>query len=404
MKFNQVKLYIPHGGKTYCFKIPSWAHPKKRHFNTHQSNRKEAEIIRDDYLAQCMVRGKGQVYQDAYLDKVIDTFLTSKGHLAEATIKKYTQTLNEFKDFVVSRLARMPKIQEIEKQLIEAYLQTLLDRGLTPQAKNGVKPQTRNGKRDTVSSMFIYAVDSGWLDKNPVEKIKGIEELEPEHPVPLTLGEVKVVLDYLKNLGLSVSGKKNRCQCYYQIMAVVYYAGLRITEVTHLIKTDIIFEEHRIRLENKILPPKYSGKRDKESGRPIEKKYKTKTKVKGVPPIVPELEVILREWLPKVEDNPSPLLFPNLNGRPVDYDDIYKTVKKAGIKLGFPPEKACKPCHRGRHTFTSETRKYVEEPLVQQALGHTSNIMTRHYTHLEPDHVYNQFKGLSYGQDKKESV
>ncbi len=395
MKFNKVKLYLPQGGKTYCFKIPAWAHPKKRHFNTHQSARKEAEIIRDDYLTQCQVRGNNQIYQDAYLDQVIEAYLTSKGHLAETTLKKYTQTLNEFKDFVVSKLARTPKIQEIEKQLIEIHLQALLDKGLTP--------QTRNAKRDAISSLFIYAVDSNWLEKNPVEKIKGITELEAKHPDPLTLGEVKVILDYLKNLGLSVSGRKNRCQCYYQIMAVVYYAGLRISEVTHLLKKDIIFKEHRIQLENKILPKEYSGKRDKE-GRPIEKKYKTKTKIKGIPPIVPELEVILREWLPKVKDNPSPLLFPNLNGCPVDYDDIYKTVKKAGIKLGFPPEKSCKPCHRGRHTFTSETRKYVEEPLVQQALGHTSNIMTRHYTHLAPDHVYNQFKGLSYGQNKKENV
>ena len=227
MKFNKVRLYIPTGGKTYCFKIPVWAHPKKRYFNTRQSARKEAENIRDDYLTQCQVRGNNQIYQDAYLDQVIEAYLTSKGHLAETTLKKYTQTLNEFKDFVVSRLARTPKIQEIEKQLIEIHFQALLDKGLTP--------QTRNGKRDSIFSLFIYAVDSNWLAKNPVEKIKGIEELEAKSPDPLSLEEVKVILNYLKNLGLAVSGRMNRCQCYYQIMAVVYYAGLRITEVTHLL-------------------------------------------------------------------------------------------------------------------------------------------------------------------------
>jgi len=395
MKFNQVKLYIPQGAKTYCFKIPAWANPKKRHFNTRQSARKEAENIRDDYLTQCQVRGNNQIYQDAFLDKVIDAYLTSKGHLAETTLKKYTQTLNEFKDFVVSRLARTPKIQEIEKQLIEIHLQALLDKGLTP--------QTRNGKRDAISSLFIYAVDSNWLAKNPVEKIKGIEELEAKSPEPLSLEEVKVILDYLKNLGLAVNGKMNRCQCYYQIMAVVYYAGLRITEVTHLLKTDIIFEEHRIRVENKILPKEYSEKRDKD-GRPIEEKYKTKTKRIWFPPIVPELEVILREWMKVIKDNPSPLLFPNLNGRPIDYDDVYKTVKKAMIILGFSPDKISRPLHKGRHTFASLTLPLAGEALVQKALGHKSNIMTRKYIHLSPEHVYNQFKGLSYGQDKKENV
>jgi len=403
MKFNNVKLYKPKGGNTYCFKIPAWAKPIKRHFNTHQSIKKEAEDVRDNYLTQCQTKGSDQIFNDAYLDMVIEAYLISKKHLAETTLKKYTQTLNEFRGFVVSRMARMPKIQEIDKQLIEAYLQTILEQGLTSQAKNGVKPQTRNGKRDTISSLFIYAVDSNWLDKNPVEKIKGIDELEPKSPDPLSLEEVKVILDYLKNLGLSVSGKKNRCQCYYQIMSVVYYAGLRITEVTHLLKTDIIFEEHRIRIENKILPKEYSGERDKE-GRPVEENYRTKTKRKWHPPIVPELEVILKEWMAVVKDNPSPLLFPNLNDRPVDYDDIYKTVKKAMIKLGFPPEKISSPLHKGRHTFASITVPLAGEPLVQKALGHKSNIMTRKYTHLSPDYVYSQFKELSYGQNKKGSV
>lgn len=80
-------------------------------------------------------------------------------------------------------------------------------------------------------------------------------------------------------------------------------------------------------------------------------------------------------------------------------------MKKVMGKLGFPQEKIARPLHRGRHTFTSITRqKGVEEPLVQQALGHKTNIMTRHYTYLSPEHIRNKFDRLSYGQSQKRKL
>jgi len=393
MKFDIVTLYKPKNCKTYCFKVPTWAKPDNRHFNTHQPVKKDAERVRDEYLTQLWNRVNNQTYTEAYLDRVIETYLESKKYLAETSFKKYRQTVQEFKDFIVSRLAKIPKIQEIEKPLIEAYLQNLLD--------NGKSTQTRNDKRNILTNLFIYAVDNKWLLTNPVKKIKKIDETESEHPEPLNQEEVGTLLNYLKNLNLTI--KKYRCKCYYEIMAVVYYAGLRISEVTHLFKADIDFVLYRIAIHNKILSKEYSG-RISEGGQKIAKEYQTKTKRNWYAPIVPELEDILKQWLAKVKNNPSPLLFPNLNGCPIDTDDIYKVVKKAMIKLGFPPDKVNRPLHRGRHTFASITRQKVEEALVQQALGHTSNIMTRHYTHLAPDHIRNKFKGLSYGQGEKGKV
>lgn len=391
MKFDNVALYKPSGGKTYCFKIPNWAKPTKRHFNTHQAIKKEAERVREEYLTQCQSQVSNQTYEKAFLDRAIETYLEAKRYLAETSFKKYKQTVFEFKDFVISKLGKIPKIQEIEKPLIEAYLQSILD--------NGKSTQTRNDKRNIITNLFGYAVNNRWgITNNPVSKIAKINETESEHPEPLNQVEVKTLLDYLKRLNLQ--DKKYRCKCYYEIMAVVYYAGLRISEVTHLFKTDV---DYKIDIRNKTLPKEYSGKVSKD-GQPIPKEYRTKTKRNWEAPIVPELEEILKHWLVKVKDNLSPLLFPNLNGCPIDTDDIYRVVKKALVKLGFPPDKINRPLHRGRHTFTSISRQKVEEALVQQALGHKSNIMTRHYTHLTPEYIRNKFKGLSYGQGKKGKV
>jgi site-specific recombinase XerD len=379
MRFEKVTVYKPPGVKTYCFKIPTWAKPEKRHFNTHQSIKKDAEQVRDEFLAQRLSQVNDRTYEEAYLDKVIEKYLVSKGYLAKRSFTAYKATVLEFKDFVVSRLGKIPKIQEIDKPLCEAYLQGLLDRGLNP--------HTRNDRRNILTNFFIYAVDNDWLNKNPIHKIKKITEPASNHPDPLTPEEVKVLLDGLMK---TKSYKKLKTKCLYEIMATVYYAGERISEVTHLFKTDIEFLQYRIHLHGKLI--------GKET-------YNTKTKKEWYPPIVPELEPILKAWMVKVKDNPSPLLFPNPDGGVIKYDTVYKNVREVMQKLGFPPDKSLKPCHRGRHTFTSVSRqKGVEEPLVQGALGHTTNVMTRHYTHLSPEHIRDKFSKLSYGQNKKGRV
>jgi integrase len=379
MKFDNVTLYKPSGGKTYCFKIPNWAKPNKRHFNTRQAIKKEAEKVRDDFLTQRLSRVNNQTFTEAYLDKVIEVYLTAKGYLARRSFKAYRSTILEFKDFVTSKLGKVPGIQDIEKPIVEAYLQGLLDKGLSP--------HTRNDRRNIITNLFGYAVDNNWLEKNVVTKISKIPEPDSAHPAPLSEDEVESLLNECKRMK-----KDNRYQikCYYEIMAIIFYAGTRANEVTHLLKTDIEFIQHRIFLHNKMI------------GKEI---YRTKTKRDWYTPIVPELKPILEKWLMKVKDNPSPLLFPNSNGKPIKIDHIYNEMKKAMQRIRFTPDRISSPLHRGRHTFASLTRKNgAEEPLVQGALGHKTNTMTRHYTHLSSEHIMKEFSKLSYGQSKKGKV
>lgn len=376
MKFGGVALYKPKGGKTYCFKIPAWVKPTKRHFNTHQANKEEAVKIRDDYLAQMQSQAQGLVFNDACLDKVIEAYLVAKGYLAKRSIVSYKATVFEFRDFVISKLGRMPKIQEIDKTLCEGYLQGLSDKGLNP--------HTRNDRRNIIANLFNYAVDSNWLHKSPLKKIKKVPEPESEHPDPLQSYWVNKILNYLKKMKRSAAFQ---IKCYFEITALVYYAGLRVSEGIHLLKDDLEFNLYRIKVHGKMIN---------------REEYRTKTKRIWYAPINKELELILRNWLSDTKDDPSPLLFPNSNGNPIKYDHILNTIKKAMRQLGFPPEIVAEPFRRGRHTFTSNARQQgVEESIVQQALGHKSNIMTRHYTHLSPQHIRNKFNKVSYGQNKR---
>ena len=144
----------------------------------------------EEFLTQRLKQVQGIVFDEAYLDKVIEAYLTAKGYLAKRSFTAYKSTVLEFKGFVVSKLARIPKIQEIDKPLVEAYLQGLLDKGLNP--------HTRNDRRNILTNLFIYAVDNNWLLKNPVEKIKKIPEPDSDYPKPLSEEEVTKILDYLK--------------------------------------------------------------------------------------------------------------------------------------------------------------------------------------------------------------
>ena len=104
MNFKKPKLYKPENGKTYCFKIPSWAKPVERHFNTRQINKEEAERVMDEFLTQRLKQVQGIVFDDAYLDKVIETYLTAKGYLAKRSFTAYKSTVLEFKGYLFCAL------------------------------------------------------------------------------------------------------------------------------------------------------------------------------------------------------------------------------------------------------------------------------------------------------------
>jgi len=381
MKFNQVKLYKPPGVHTYCFKVPLWAKPTKRHFNTRQSIKEEAERVRDEYLTQCQVRGSNQIFTEAYLDMTIDAFLTAKAGNAKKTRIKYKSALLEFKEFVVSRSGKMPRMQDIEKPLVEAFLQDVLNKPSNP--------HTVNDKRDIVASLFNYAVDNDWLVKSVVKKIKKLSEPESNSPDPLNQDEVIRVLDGCKRM--DEDGKES-VDCFYEIMAIIFYAGLRASEVTHLFPTDLDFNQGRILLRNKKID---YGDSDEI--------YRTKTKLHWFPPINDTLEAILKGWLKRREESKSPLLFPYIDGGPISVDYLFKKMKVIMERANFAPDRIARPLHRGRHTFASEaTIAGVEEKYIQAALGHKTNAMTRKYVHLSPRFIADKFNKVSYGQNTKD--
>lgn len=232
--FKKPGVYKPKTCKTFCFRMPSAVDNTRRQVNTWSEDEKESARIRDDMIRQALSRIGNVVYEDAYLDKAIEAYFNfKKGLLCESSMKKYKLVMQEFMLFVVRELKHMPKLAEIRRELIERYRANLID--------SGQMPKTCNEKRNILTNFFIYAVDNNWIQINPVHKIPKIPDFE-RHFTPPTSEEINSLLKYLKHEKSNYILNK----CYYQIMSVIYYAGLRISEVTHLLKLDIDFNNGQV--------------------------------------------------------------------------------------------------------------------------------------------------------------
>jgi site-specific recombinase XerD len=375
---KQPALYRPKTCKTYCFRMPGVIDPGRRQVNTWQADRKEAERARREIIDQEFCRRDGHVYEEAYLDKAMESYFTfKKGLLAPASLKRYRLVTQEFMLYTVRQLSHMPRLNEIKRELIVKYRASLIDRGQMP--------KTCNEKRNVLTNFFIYCMHNNWIKANPVHNIPKIPDTD-RHFIPLTREEIKKILKYLKN----EKNSYRRNKCYYEVMAVIYYAGLRISEVTHLLKSDIDFNSYTIHVRSKEIDGT---------------QYKTKTKRNWCAPINKELESILKNWIRRTQDNESVLLFPNTRNKPLKRDHIADQMRRVMHKIGFPAEKIRKPLHGGRHAFISHAiESGVPESVVQSAVGHKSNVMTKHYTHLAPDYIKTQFDKLSYGQTGRKKV
>jgi len=342
---------------------------KRQQINTHRTDRREAEREMINMLRQKQMQASDQIFEDAYLDQAVETYLITKKGLAKKSYKKYKQTIDSFREYIIKDFGHIPKMVDIRKEKIEKYLGNLIDEGYSN--------KTYNDKRNILTNFFIYGVSNNWMRKNPVHDIKSLPKIESTYE-PLSKEDINKILDYFNN---EENGRR-RNRGYYPILAIIYYAGLRISEITHLQRKDIDLNIHSIHIRNKIIQGE---------------QYTTKTRRNWSAPINRELEAILREWLKRTSGEDNDLLFPNSSGRTIKTDAIAIAVKLAMKELGFPEEKMKKPLHGGRHAFAKHASESgVSEEIVQEALGHKSNIMTKHYVKFSPRHKRKEFNQLDY--------
>jgi len=254
-----------------------------------------------------------------YLEKLI------RKRYSPNTIKTYVTYMRSFIEEFIDR-----ELDKITTQEINDYILKLI------RAK-GISPSQQNQRINAIK--FYYEKVAG-LDKQLyyLERPKKSREL----PKVISAEEVILILNALPNLK------------HKSIVATIYSAGLRRSELINLRKQDVFFDRKLIFIRGA------KGKKDRNS---ILSEYTAK---------------ILKEYLE--EFKPNYWLIEGVNRNRYSATSIVKILKRGAHKAGI--ERNITP-HMLRHSFATHLHEQgVDIRFIQTLLGHDSSKTTEIYTHV----------------------
>lgn len=210
-----------------------------------------------------------------------------------------------------------------------------------------------------IKGLYKYLKKEGLIKINLADI--EISKNEKNLPVVLTEGEINKLFD-----SVEVDDKN-----YYldlTLLKVMYYCGLRVSELINLKKQDLYFKGNYL---------KVFGKRSKERIVPFSDDAKK---------IISDYLAVYRNLINKKTD----YFFIHLSGEKVSRQYVYLMIKKYGEKAKI--DKHISP-HTLRHSFaTTLLEKGAKLKDVQLLLGHTDIVTTQIYTHISKNKEIHEYK------------
>lgn len=276
------------------------------------------------------------VYQDT-IPQAVKMYLASRKieGLSDKTLQRYEMALRMFFENVGK------PIEEVRTNDIRAYLYMLLDSGR--QAASAL-----DGTRGCIRTFYEWAVDEGYVDKNPARQIRPIK------------GEIKE-RQYLTDAELE--RVRDACGDLTEVAMIefMYSTGCRVGELVALKKTDIDFGTHEVKIYGK-------GNKHRTSYMNAKCEYS------------------LRKYMLIREDD-SPYLFVGRRKPHGPYTNrgvekmIEQIGKKAGLTYRLMP-------HILRHTTaTHALQRGMDVTEIQQLLGHSKLDTTMIYAKISQEDV-----------------
>ncbi len=267
-------------------------------------------------------------------------------NLSRNTVEAYIRDLNNFEQFLEKQELDYKKINRRD---IERFMQAL-SRGEITNRKLSPSSIARN--LSSISTFYAYLHLSNVVDTIPTEMVRTPKRGK-------TLPEYISYEDIQKFIGSfsdSPLGKRNKA-----IIALMYYCGLRVSEVTALKIRDIeLYNEPLIQIR--------SGKGNKDRIVPLSKKA----------------EQLINEYLEVRESfsNSERLeeLFIGIRGEIVSRKSIHKVITKHANKV-FPGRHITP--HVLRHSCATHLlQRGASVKVVQEILGHSNVSTTSIYLHI----------------------
>ncbi len=244
--------------------------------------------------------------------------------------------------------------------------------------------------RGVVRPAFQMAVDDDLIRKNPFEfQLATVVVNDSVTREAITRKQERTFLEFVKN-------DKHFCR-YYDGIYILFKTGLRISEFVGLTKSDIEFENHRIKVDHQL-----QRKRNMEY---IIEDTKTPSGIRYVP-MKDDVEECFRRIIdgrtkPKVEpmiDGYAGFLYLDKNGMPMialhwekyfqhicqKYNSIYK------VQMPKVTPHVC------RHTFCSNMAKSGMNPkTLQYIMGHSDiGVTLNTYTHVGFEDAQEEMKRI----------
>ncbi|MQR94771.1 tyrosine-type recombinase/integrase [Fictibacillus phosphorivorans] len=260
---------------------------------------------------------------------------------ADQTIIGYQKDLHSFNDWFADHTNVVPELKNITYKHIEAYLYYL-------KVKRNYADASRLRHLHTLSSFMKYAIREEKILINPCEKVSKFSVSKKVRD-SLTEEEVQELINSSSGIG-------------YIIICVLYYAGLRISELCNLKMCDVDFKSNEIKVVN--------GKGKKDRMVPISKKLK---------------KIMIRYYENDRPENIEYFIGSKRTGQVKQCYARYlmkKEVKKLGWKKNIT-------CHNLRHSFATNLRKNgVDLVQIQKLLGHASLRTTEIYLHITNEELH----------------
>lgn len=268
-------------------------------------------------------------------------YMELERNFSPGTIAEYTRDLRLF----AGAASPHGGLDEARPAEVSTFLRLLRE-------ERGLGARSINRKIAVLKSFYRWMFSKGYVGQSPMEAFRSLKV--PERlPIYLSQGEATRLLVHTRALGNSPRGRQ-----IHAIVSMLYYTGMRVSELTGLNLQDV---------------------REGDGGRPVIR-IRGKGDKERLVPLPPKAQEAYRLYLEVRPEALCPALFISLRTRQrLCREDINRSLKRLAraIKL------TCRLSpHTLRHTFASHLiQADVDVTIVADLLGHASLNTTRVYVH-----------------------
>ena len=279
------------------------------------------------------------------LIKSFSTYLRIERSLSTNTIESYSNDLNKLSDFLTPKSISATKVRLNDLKDFITSISEILSETSQSRIISAIK------------SFYKFLLIENLIQTDPSENLVS-PKIGRKLPNVLTIEEINLIINSVESNNVGI---RNRA-----IIEIIYGCGLRVSELTNLLLSNLFLKQGYIKIV---------GKGNKERLSPIGSLA------------IDSLNDFLTNVRPglKINNKFSDNVFINNRGTSLSRSMIFKMIKKYTLKANI--NKDISP-HSLRHSFATHlVEGGANLRAVQEILGHSSITTTEIYTHLDSNYL-----------------